>query len=73
MLQSLLKLARILLKVKLEVAKKEIREMGERNNKFWEELIAYFSLIRHGPHRKRRVQKLFFFCLSICCRGNVFT
>jgi hypothetical protein len=21
--------------------------------KFWEELIAYFPLIRHGPHRKR--------------------
>jgi hypothetical protein len=19
---------------------------------FWEELIAYFSFIRHGPHRK---------------------
>jgi hypothetical protein len=24
-----------------------------RNKKFWEELIAYFPLIRHGPHRKR--------------------
>jgi hypothetical protein len=21
------------------------------NKKFWEELIAYFSLIPHGPHR----------------------
>jgi hypothetical protein len=21
------------------------------NKKFWEELIAYFPLIRHGPHR----------------------
>jgi hypothetical protein len=27
------------------------------NNKFWEELIAYFPLIRHGPHRKRKSQK----------------
>jgi hypothetical protein len=26
------------------------------NEKFWEELIAYFSLIRHGPHRKRHLQ-----------------
>jgi hypothetical protein len=23
------------------------------NKKFWEELIAYFPLIRHGLHRKR--------------------
>jgi hypothetical protein len=23
-------------------------------NKFWEELIAYSSLIRHGPHRKQK-------------------
>jgi hypothetical protein len=26
----------------------------------WEVLIAYFPLIRHGPHRKRRLQQLFF-------------
>jgi hypothetical protein len=36
------------------------------NKKFWEELIAYFPLIRHAPHRKRRLQLIFF------CRGNVF-
>jgi hypothetical protein len=35
---------------------------GEKNsewkiNKVWEELIAYFPLIRHEPHRKRRVQQ----------------
>jgi hypothetical protein len=24
-----------------------------KHKKFWEELIAYFPLIRHGPHRKR--------------------
>jgi hypothetical protein len=24
-----------------------------QNKKFWEEIIAYFPLIRHGPHRKR--------------------
>jgi hypothetical protein len=23
-------------------------------NKLWEEIIAYFPLIRHGPHRKRK-------------------
>jgi hypothetical protein len=27
------------------------------NKKFWEELIAYFPLIRHGQHRKRRLQQ----------------
>jgi hypothetical protein len=26
---------------------------------FWEELIAYFPLIRHGPHRKRLLQQFF--------------
>jgi hypothetical protein len=31
------------------------------NQGFWEELIAYFPFILHGPHRKRRVQ-LFFYC-----------
>jgi hypothetical protein len=40
--------------------------------KFWEELIAYFLLIRHGPHIKQHVQE--FFCrICIRCRGNVFT
>jgi hypothetical protein len=38
------------------------------NKKFSEELIAYYSLIRH-------VQQFFFFycCVYICCSGNVFT
>jgi hypothetical protein len=26
------------------------------NKKFWEELIAYFPLIRQGPHKKLRLQ-----------------
>jgi hypothetical protein len=26
---------------------------------FWEELIAYFPLIRHEPHRKRHLQHFF--------------
>jgi hypothetical protein len=30
-----------------------------KNEKFWEELIAYFPLIRHGSHRKRRLQQFF--------------
>lgn len=29
-------------------------------NKFWEELIAYFPLIRRGSHEKRRVQQFFY-------------
>jgi hypothetical protein len=29
------------------------------NQRFWEELIAYFPLIRHGPHRKRLLQQSF--------------
>jgi hypothetical protein len=38
-----------------------------------EELIAYFPSIRHGPHRKRRIQKSFYCCVCIRCRANVFT
>jgi hypothetical protein len=30
-----------------------------KNKKFWEQLIAYFPLILHGPHRKRRLQQIF--------------
>jgi hypothetical protein len=30
------------------------------NKLFWEELIAYFPLIRHVPYRKRLVQQLFY-------------
>jgi hypothetical protein len=29
------------------------------NKKFWEELIAYFPLTRHGPQRKRSLQNVF--------------
>jgi hypothetical protein len=47
--------------------------MIKRNKKFWEELIDYFCLIRHGPQRIRRVQQLFYYCVYILCRGNVFT
>jgi hypothetical protein len=32
-----------------------------------------FSLIRHGPHRKRRVQKFFYCYVCIRYRGNVST
>jgi hypothetical protein len=27
--------------------------LPKSDEKFWEELIAYFTIIRHGPHRKR--------------------
>jgi hypothetical protein len=43
------------------------------NKKFWEELISYFPMIRRGPHIKWRVQRFFYSCLCIHCRGNVFT
>jgi hypothetical protein len=32
------------------------------NEKFWEELISYFSLMTHVQHRKRHVKQ--FFCLK---------
>jgi hypothetical protein len=35
-----------------------------KKNKFLEELIAYFPLIQHGPHRKRSVQQ-FYCCMCI--------
>jgi hypothetical protein len=43
------------------------------NKKFWEVLIAYFPLLRHGPHIKRRNKQFFHSSVYICCRGNVFT
>jgi hypothetical protein len=49
----------------------KIRKVG--NKKFWEELVAYFPLIRHGPHGKRDVQQLFSCCVCIRCRDNLFT
>jgi hypothetical protein len=36
-------------------------------------VFSLLSLIRHGPHRKRRVQQFFYCCICILCRGNVFT
>jgi hypothetical protein len=31
----------------------------KHNKKFWEELIAYFPLMLHGLHRKRRLKQFF--------------
>jgi hypothetical protein len=31
-----------------------------KNKKFWEELIAYFPFVLHGPHIERRLQQFFF-------------
>jgi hypothetical protein len=42
-------------------------------NKFWEEVIAHFPLIWHGPYRKRPVQQFSYCCTCISPRGNVFT
>jgi hypothetical protein len=46
--------------------------LGKWAKQDWREQIAYFPLIRPGPHRKRHIQK-FFYCVCIRCRGNVFT
>jgi hypothetical protein len=32
-------------------------EKTMKNKKFWEELIAYFPMIRYGSHSKRRLQQ----------------
>jgi hypothetical protein len=45
----------------------------EDNKKLWQEPIAYFPLIWHGPHRKRRVLQFFCCCVCIRYRGNGFT
>jgi hypothetical protein len=37
----------------------------KNNKKFWEQLIAYFTLTRHGPYRKRRLQQ-FTFAAETC-------
>jgi hypothetical protein len=42
------------------------------NEKFWEELVAYFPLIRHGSHTKRAKQ-FFYFWVCIRCYGNALT
>jgi hypothetical protein len=43
-----------------------------RYKKFWE-LIGYVPLIKYRPHRKRRVQQFFYFCVCIRWCGEVFT
>jgi hypothetical protein len=44
----------------------QLKKRVEYNlKKFWEEIIAYFTSIRHGSHRKPRVQQ-FFVVLSAC-------
>jgi hypothetical protein len=43
------------------------------NKKLWEELIAYFLLILHGPHIKQCIQQFFYCYAFIRCRGNDFT
>jgi hypothetical protein len=30
----------------------KVRRYLKKENKFWEEVIAYFPLIRHEPHRR---------------------
>jgi hypothetical protein len=33
--------------------------------KIWEELITYFTLIWHEPHRKRCIQQFFYCCMCV--------
>jgi hypothetical protein len=35
-----------------------------------EVLITFFRFIRHGPHRKTRIQQFFYSYVCILCRGN---
>jgi hypothetical protein len=44
-----------------------------KNKNFWEELITCFPLNLQGPHKKPRVQQLFYCCMCIYFRGNIFT
>jgi hypothetical protein len=50
-----------------------------KNKKFWEELIAYFPFTTTRIFdmtrtvQKHRAQQLFYCCLCICCRENIFT
>jgi hypothetical protein len=46
-----------------------LNEDRKKNKKFWDELLAYFPSIRHGPQRKRRLQQSFVAggpCLPSC-------
>jgi hypothetical protein len=58
--------------VSLSVIFVRLNELN-RNKNFCKELIAYFPLVQHEPHRKRLVQQLFYCCVCIRCSGNVFT
>jgi hypothetical protein len=40
----------------LKCRKKWIRANVNKNKKFWEELITYSPLIRHGQHTKRKTE-----------------
>jgi hypothetical protein len=33
--------------------------ISDKNKKFLEEEVAYFPVVRYGPHRKRRLQQFF--------------
>jgi hypothetical protein len=52
---------------------KIVTSSTEKNKKFWEELIAYFPVIRHKLNSKWRVRQFFHCCVCIRCRSNVFT
>jgi hypothetical protein len=46
--------------------------LWKHNNKFWEELITYYPLTRHGLHTKWIFQQLFYCCVCIRWRCNNF-
>jgi hypothetical protein len=44
------------------------------SKKIWEEVITYFPLVRHGPHRSRRVKKSYVVvCVFFVVVTNIFT
>jgi hypothetical protein len=43
-----------------------------KNKKLVEKRISYFTSIRHGSHRKRRVRQFLYCCMCSHCSGKVF-
>jgi hypothetical protein len=51
----------------------KLYENSYKVKKFWEELIAYYPLIRHGPHRKRHIQQFFYCCECVFVAAVTFS
>jgi hypothetical protein len=71
-LESHTRLNSICLEYQLLIIARNTWPRPETKQEFWEEPIVCFPLIRHGPHRKRRLQQFFYSFVCIRCRSNVF-